>query len=150
MPDWIWEALRQLWTFVAVAIAIYHLGKVSKRIAEARGWRKVRSSARRAAVPETVEASWYDLTLRLHPLVSGAFFGVLPLPVLDAIEGIEDGGARLVARCLWFSLAGALSGQIYEAIKFAAEEGKRKISRMMGRPSSPPKAADSSDPGGES
>lgn len=139
MPDWIWSVLAQLWSFFAVAIIIYRLGKTSKAIAERLGWRSVRQAGAKPAERGDSEAppgdpklaTWYDLTLRLHPLIVGALFGFLPLPTLEIINTLE-GSALLAARCFWFMLAGALSGQVYESVKFGFREGKRRFGRGEG------------------
>jgi hypothetical protein len=133
-----------------VALAVNALGIVSKQAAAKLGWRQYRSSdvkrlvgvARAAAkypmrahyapfLPKPRDASWYDITLRVHPLIAGALFGFLPLPTLEVIDALEKDkgvGAVIAARCLWFCLAGALSGQLYGAIKFAFDEGKARLS----------------------
>jgi len=164
MPEWVPTVVAQLWSFVAVALAVYALGSTSKRIADRFGWRKYRrrdvakmiaaSKATYRDAPEMIEpssgdiplpsdASWYDITLRLHPLIGGALFGLLPLPTLHVIDEIakdpEAGPyAFLAARCAWFMLAGALSGQVYEAIKFAFTEGRARLLALIGRSPPPP------------
>jgi hypothetical protein len=165
MPAWVQPVAEQLWSFIAVAMAVNALGTVSKRIAEHLGWRRYRQRDVRAVIASAKEAatggpyrdpaeasgdfvlpsdaSWYDITLRLHPLVVGALFGFLPLPTLNVIDGIakdpEAGAsALLAARCAWFMLAGALSGQIYEAVKFAFGEGRARILALFGRSPPPP------------
>jgi hypothetical protein len=153
LPSWLGPLAAQLWSFVAVALAVNALGSVSKRIADKMGWRQYRRSdvaklvaAARASsiteqgsgdIPLPADASWYDVTVRVHPLVIGALFGLLPLPTLTAIEEIAqnpDAGrsALLAARCAWFCLAGALSGQVYEAVKFAFTEGRHLIGSRLG------------------
>lgn len=155
MPAWVGPLVAQLWSFVAVALAVNALGTVSKRIADKLGWRsyrgrdvrKVLAAARTSTtgsdpdMPLPADASWYDITLRLHPLIAGACFGFLPLPTLEVIDAIakdpEAGpNAALAARCAWFMLAGALSGQVYEAVKFAFSEGRARILGLLGRPAS--------------
>jgi hypothetical protein len=86
----------------------------------------------------------------MHPLIAGALFGCLPLPTLHVIDSLgkdQDAGpySLLAARCLWFMLAGALEGQIYEIVKFAASPPARaKILALIGirietpAPSPPP------------
>jgi hypothetical protein len=106
MPDWLPHVVEQGWSFVAVALLVYQIGVASKAIATRFGWRG--------------PGSWYDLTLRLHPLAGGALFGLIPLPTLDAIDSIEGTAARIAARCGWFLLAGAVCGQVYESVKFGS------------------------------
>jgi hypothetical protein len=148
MPDWFWTALEQLWSFLAVALAVNRLGNVSKRIAEARGWRRVSTSAlvKAAASTEALpppEPTWYDLTVRVHPLFAGALFGLLPLPTLNVIDALEPGAIH-AARCAWFMLAGALSGQVYGAIKFAFLMGRKRLAALASAP--PPSEERGSDP----
>lgn len=152
MPTWAQPLAEQLWSFIAVALAVNTLGTVSKRIADRMGWRKYRRSdvakvveaARGQAsddsgdIPLPDDASWYDITLRAHPLIAGALFGLLPLPTLEVIEGIakdpEAGPYALIAaRAAWFMLAGALSGQVYEVVKFAFTEGRARVLALIGR-----------------
>lgn len=167
MPTWIQPLAEQLWSFIAVAIAVNALGSVSKNIADRFGWRKYRQrdAARLIAqarvaqdtgtkpivpalVPEA--ASWYDMTLRVHPLIAGAAFGFLSLPSLNVIDALakdpEVGpNAVLAARCAWFMLAGALSGQVYEAVKFAFVELRARAFGLVGGPMSKPSAHDEDD-----
>lgn len=145
MSSWIWSALEQLWSFVAVALAVHAFGRVSKRIADRFGWRRYRrsdiaklvSAARGMSsgdVPLPRDATWYDLTLRLHPVIAGALFGFLPLPSLNVIDALPaETGQLLAARCAWFMLAGALCGQVYEAVKFAFTEGRARIFGIFGK-----------------
>lgn len=162
MPTWAVPVFEQLWSFVAVAMAVYLFGNASKSVADHYGWRHYRGrdvkalldQARAAGessadVPLPADASWYDITLRLHPLVGGALFGLLPLPALHVIdkmfkEGDLSGG--YAARCLWFMLAGALSGQIYELVKFAMTQGRARLLSLIGiaatSPSSKPTRSD--------
>lgn len=155
MPAWVETAVTQLWSFLAVALAVNALGTVSKRIATKLGWRRYRSSEVAAllatyrdapreissgGVALPTDASWYDITLRLHPLVAGALFGLLPLPALNVIDALGKEGeasAYLAARCAWFMLAGALSGQVYEAVKFAFSTGRARILALVGRTPAP-------------
>jgi hypothetical protein len=109
MQQWAWDALRQLWTFVVVALVVYQGGLVSKSLATRAGWRA------KDGDPPT----WFDLSMRFMPLLVGGLFGLLPLPTLDAIDQIAEPGTRVLTRVAWFTLAGALCGQVYEASRFA-------------------------------
>ena len=99
------ELVETYWSFVAVAIAVYLLGEVSKRIAKAIGWRPINPEQRSRA------AIFYDATMPVHALIAGALFGLLAFPVPVWV------GTDMIARCLYFTLAGALCGQLYEAAK---------------------------------
>lgn len=171
MPPWAVDLVEQLWSFVAVALAVNALASASKRVADRFGWRSYRRSdvtklvdAMRGTIPPPgkdpaeisgdvtlpADASWYDITLRVHPLVAGALFGLVPLPTLHVIDALaaEDLGSMIAARCAWFMLAGALSGQVYEAIKFAFTEGRTRLLGLIGRrPSTPPPSDSTSNEG---
>lgn len=163
MPTWAVPVFEQLWSFVAVGMVVYLLGNVSKKIADHYGWRHYRGrdvksllDKARAAdessgdVALPADASWYDITLRLHPLVGGALFGLLPLPTIHVIDGMfKDGDVSggYAARCLWFMLAGALSGQIYELVKFASTQGRARILALIGIvPAAAPPKRERSEP----
>lgn len=163
MPTWVQPLAEQLWSFLAVALAVHALGGVSKRIADRFGWRKYRrrdaqrliEMAKRDAndttpLPLPEAASWYDITLRVHPLIAGAAFGFLSLPTLNVIDALgkdpEAGPDALVAaRCAWFMLAGALCGQVYEAVKFAFNEGRARLFGLVAKPGTPPPDDDADD-----
>lgn len=139
IPAWALPLFLQLWSFFAVAAIVYQLGKVSKAIAGARGWRG----------PGKV----YDLTLRLHPIFAGFVLGFVPFPTLHAIESIDSIPRMVVTRCLWFALAGTLCGQLYEFAKFAklwfevrlglkrASVAQAEVEAEDARPTSTPPAA---------
>lgn len=124
MPEWLPGVVAQGWSFVAVALLVYQLGVASKAIAKRFGWRG--------------PGSWYDLTLRLHPLAAGALFGLIPLPVIEPIETIEGTAAKVAARCGWFLLAGAVCGQVYEAVKFGGRWLEERAGVRSSTPSEPP------------
>lgn len=166
MPSWVQPLAEQLWSFLAVALAVHALGNVSKGIADRFGWRRYRrrdaqrlievakreAGATPAPMPLPEPASWYDITLRAHPLIAGAAFGFLDLPSLNVIDALakdpEVGpNALLAARCAWFMLAGALCGQVYEAVKFAFVEVRARLLGLVGKsaPSSTPDDDDESD-----
>ncbi len=165
IPAWVAPLLEQVWSFFAVALFIHALGVVSKRVAERLGWRRYRNRDVHALVRTVqaanadessgdvvlpADASWYDITLRIHPLIAGVLFGFLPLPTLHVIDSLgkdQDAGpySLLAARCAWFMLAGAMEGQIYEIVKFAASPPARaRILALVGiridtpAPSPPP------------
>lgn len=129
MEEFVVSAIEQLWSFVAVALVIYSLGTVSKRIARARGWHRA--------------GSWYDLTLRAHPLLAGMAFGLIPLPSLHVIDALQ-GFQLIVARCGWFTLAGAVCGQVYELVKYAFGWARGRMGTATIQ------ASPATEPGGES
>jgi hypothetical protein len=115
MEDWIWDAVRQLWSFIAVSLLVYQGGLASKTLAARLGWR--------AAAGEKPKA--WDIWMRIGPLFIGGLFGFLPLPTLDAIDGLTEPSELVIARIGWFMLAGALCGQVYEAARFALTWAKQ-------------------------
>jgi len=134
--------VAQYWSFVAVAFVVYLLGESSKRLAV---WIKVRPATVKPTSetppePDTLVAHLYDVSLPIQPLVVGAFFGFVPLPVPQWV------GADIFAHCGWFLLAGALCGQVYEAVKRAIwKVADVKASRATSVPPPPAPAAHGHD-----
>lgn len=132
-----WDVLRQLWTFVAVSLLVYQGGLASKALAT--------RFDLRAATGQKPTA--WDIWMRLAPLVVGALFGFLPLPTLDAIDAITVPTTLVLCRCGWFMLAGALCGQVYEAIRFIVDWGKQHFSGATAKTAIAPEvAAEAGDP----
>ncbi len=105
------DVIAQFWSFLAVALIVWRLGQTAKLYAGARGWR--------------ADGSFFNVTLRIQPVIAGGMLGLLPWPTLRAIETIVE-PARTMAMVGWFSLAGALSGQIYAAVQYGIEAARRK------------------------
>ena len=120
MEEWIWDVLRQMWSFVAVSLLVYQGGLASKTLASRFGWR-----AKEGEKPKA-----WDIWMRVGPLFVGGLFGFLPLPTLDAIDSMTDPGEVVIARIGWFVLAGALCGQVYEAARFALTWAKQHFGAM--------------------
>lgn len=106
------SVLEQIWSWVAVSLAIYYLGTVSKRVAKKLGWHKA--------------DGWYDATVRIHPLAVGILCGFIPLPTLNMIDALPTTAQLISARSAWFMFAGAMCGQVYEAGKFLIAWVKRR------------------------
>lgn len=137
--------LGQFWTFVAVSIAIALAGVAAKRLVavlvpaerrveteERRGGH--RTSAVEIAVDPTLPL-WYRVwraTISMHPVVIGALLGLTPIPVADWVPPIA------AAHMLWFALAGALSGQVYDISRRLAEVVPAVIKQRLGVKSEPP------------
>jgi hypothetical protein len=138
---------EQFWSFLAVSIGVAMGGVAAKRIvavlvpaerqiatAEGNGG-PYRSSAAEIAIDSKLPL-WYRLwraTISMHPVLVGGLVGLAPLP---AATWVPDSTA---AHVLWFGLAGALSGQIYEIGKRLAEIIPVLIKQKLGvRPSSRP------------
>lgn len=142
-------ALAQVWSFIAVAFAVHALIDASKRIAERLHWRRPR---RRKGDPPTTpeDVTWFDIALRVLPLVYGGLFGLAPLPTLHVIDALwnHSPDALIVARCAWFMLAGALCGQVYEAVRFLWTLGRDRLRALFG--GKKPASSETSDPGADS
>lgn len=149
MPTWLMPALEQIWSFVAVAFAVHALTDASKRIAERLHWRRPR---RRKGDPPTrpEDVTWFDIALRVLPLLYGMLFGFAPLPTLHVIDALwnRSPDALIVARCAWFMLAGALAGQIYEFVRFLWTLGRTRLSALFG--GKKPETSETSDSGSDS
>jgi hypothetical protein len=142
------DFLRQFWSFLAVSIAVAFGGIAAKRIvavfvpaerqveaAEAsKNGVGHRSAAEIATDPKL--PLWYRLwraTISVHPVLVGGFAGLAPIPTAN---WVPDGSA---GHMLWFGLAGAVSGQVFEIGKRTAEIIPALIRQKLGvRPSSPP------------
>lgn len=110
----------QGWSFVAVALVVYYLGQTVKRIADRKGWRAEHAS----------EASWFDATLPIQPVVVGALLMQIPFPVWEAIDSIGkvDGAwAEAAARGAYGALCGALCGQVFEIVQSLFRFGRKKL-----------------------
>lgn len=112
----------QGWSFLAVALTVYMLGQSAKNLAERKGWRAAHED----------EASWFDATLPIQPLLVGSLLMQLPFPVWAAIDGLgkdPNGGVwtEAAARLAYGALAGALCGQIFEIIQTLIRFGKKRL-----------------------
>lgn len=119
--------ITQFWSFFGVVFGVYLGGEVAKRVASALGYAKR---------PES-EQPWlyrvWSLTLPWHPFVVGSFCGLVPgLPVAEWVPG------EWPARMLWFGIAGAVSGQIYTAIKRTWSLVPRAAAKRLGLSDPPP------------
>src|SRR5258706_6960682 len=134
MQDWMWDMVRQLWTFVAVSLLVYQGGMASKTLAGRLGLR---------AAKDEKPKPW-DIWMRLGPLVVGAAFCFLPLPTLDAIDAITVPSTLVLCRCGWFMLAGPLCCQTYEAVRFALDWAKTHFGGA--KSSAAPQSTEPDDP----
>lgn len=138
LPPWFMPALEQIWSFVAVAFAVHALIDASKRVAERLHWRRPR---RRKSDPPTKleDVTWFDIALRILPLIYGGLFGLAPLPTLHVIDALWDRtpDALVFARVAWFMLAGALAGQVYEFVRFLWTLGRERLAALFGKKAPP-------------
>lgn len=135
---------EQFWSFLAVSIGVALGGIAAKRLvsvavpaeraaeaAEGRGGRG--SLAEIIADPKL--PLWYRFwraTISTHPVIVGGLAGLTPIP---AAMWVPDSSA---ARVLWFALAGALSGQVYEIGKRLSEIAITFVKQRLGVRSEPP------------
>lgn len=141
------DFLRQFWSFLAVSLGVAFGGIAAKRVvavfvpaekqveaAEATKGAGHRSAADIATDPKL--PLWYRLwraTISMHPVIVGALVGLTPIPIAN---WVPDGSA---AHMLWFGLAGAVSGQVFEIGKRISEIIPALIRQKLGvRPSSRP------------
>lgn len=130
--------ITQFWSFVGVAFGVYLGGVAAKRIATTLGYEKR---------PEEQQPILYRLwvaTLRSHPFIVGCLCGLVP--GIPAPEWVPDSWP---ARMLWYGIAGAVSGQLYGAVKDAWAQipalFRAVLSKRFGV-SLPPPATSPSDP----
>lgn len=114
--------LTQGWSFVAVSLAVYSLGQSAKNLAERKGWRATHED----------EASWFDATLPIQPIMVGALLMQIPFPVWQAIDGLDKDPAsgtlvEAAARLAYGALAGALCGQIFEVIQTLLRFARKRL-----------------------
>lgn len=142
------DFLSQFWSFLAVSLGVALGGIAAKRIvavlvpaekqveaAEAsKNGAGHRSAADIATDPKL--PLWYRLwraTISIHPVLVGGLAGLTPIPIAN---WVPDGSA---AHMLWFGLAGAVSGQVFEIGKRVSEIIPALIRQKLGvRPSSRP------------
>jgi hypothetical protein len=118
---------EQFWTFVAVSIGVALGGIAAKRLVAVlvpaeREAGAAEDRGSRASVAEIVTnpklPTWYRIwraTISTHPVIVGGLAGLAPIPVAAWVP------ESTAAHVLWFALAGALSGQLYEISKRLAE-----------------------------
>lgn len=111
--------LEQFWSFLAVSIGVGLGGVTAKRVVsifvpEEVAIGKAESGARTKAAEIAIDPKlplWYRLwraTIFTHPVIVGGLCGLAPIPVANWVP------EHTAAHVLWFSLAGALSGQVFE------------------------------------
>lgn len=112
----------QGWSFISVALFVYFAGQSAKNLAQRKGWRAAHED----------EASWFDATLPMQPLLVGALLMQIPFPIWSAIDGLgkdPSGGVwtEAAARAAYGALAGALCGQIFEIIQTLIRFGRKRL-----------------------
>lgn len=78
---------------------------------------------------------WYRLwraTISMHPVIVGGLCGLTPIPIANWVP------EHTAAHVLWFALAGALSGQIFEIGNRLKEIGIAVVRQRLGVKSEPP------------
>lgn len=98
--------ITQFWSFFGVVFGVYLGGEAAKRALGSLGYDKL---------PEDKQPRLYRLwymTLPWHPFLVGSLCGLIPsLPVAVWVPDAWP------SRMLWFGIAGAVSGQLYAAMK---------------------------------
>lgn len=146
--------LEQFWSFLAVSLGVALGGVAAKRVAavlvpaerlvaaaESGKNGPYRSSVAEIAVDPKLPL-WYRLwraTISMHPVIVGGLCGLAPIPVAN---WVPDGNA---AHVLWFGLAGAVSGQVFEMGKRLAEVVPAVVRQKLGVRSEPPPAMAAAD-----
>jgi hypothetical protein len=113
--------LTQLWSWVAVGLVVATGGVAAKRLALV---------LVPATVPPEKQPFWYKLwrsTIRWHPTMVGALIGLAP--GLPAAAWVPDSP---VAKAFWFGTAGAVSGQLYAALKDLPDTVRMFVSQRLG------------------
>lgn len=98
--------ITQFWSFFGVVAGVYLGGEAAKRIMGALGY------AKRPEEQRPFAYRIWESTMPWHPFLVGSLCGLLP--GLPAAAWVPDAWP---ARMLWFGIAGAVSGQLYEAMK---------------------------------
>ncbi len=98
--------ITQFWSFLGVVFAVYLGGEVVKRVIALFGFSK-----KPEAEQPLLFRAW-SATMPWHPFCVGSLCGLIP--GLPAAEWVPD---VWPSRMLWFGIAGAVSGQLYEALK---------------------------------
>jgi hypothetical protein len=138
--------LTQFWSFFAVSIGVAMGGIAAKRVVAVLvpAERQVAAAEDGKTVTVAEIATdpklplWYRLwraTISMHPVLVGGLTGFAPIPVAN---WVPDGNS---AHVLWFALAGAVSGQVFEMGKRAAEILPAIVRQKLGVRSEPPPPA---------
>lgn len=136
--------ITQFWSFFGVVAGVYLGGEAAKRIMG------MLEYAKRPEDQRPLGYRLWESTLPWHPFLVGSLCGLVPsLPAAAWVPNVWP------ARMLWFGIAGAVSGQLYEAVKktwqqvpgvFRAVVSKRLGVSLPPVPSSsPPEAPAPSD-----
>jgi hypothetical protein len=138
--------LEQFWSFVTVSVGVALGGVAAKRVvavlvpaevAIARAENGARTTAASIAIDPKLPL-WYRLwraTISTHPVIVGGLCGLAPIPVANWVP------EHTAAHMLWFALAGALSGQIFEIGNRLKEIGLAVVRQRLGVRSEPPSPA---------
>lgn len=100
--------LSHYWSLLAVAFIVYFGGLGAKRLVAV--WVPPKT-------PRDKQPTWYLLwasTIDWHPMVVGGLLGAVPWPVPWYVSS-------WYARVLMFAAIGAISGQLYRAVKRSLE-----------------------------
>ena len=136
---------EQFWSFFAVSIGVALGGMAAKGLvsvvvpAERTVEELERKNGSRASLAELIADPklpiWYRFwraTISTHPVIVGGLAGLTPIPAAGWVP------ESTAARVLWFALAGALSGQVYEMGKRLSEIALAFVRKQLGLKSEPP------------
>ncbi len=105
------------WSLIAVALVLYRIGEVSKRLVLGRS---------KNELAEAIKTPWkkhfYD-TQMVHPVVLGGLIGLLLGGTVPEIVA----GAGVIGSVLYFAGAGVLSTYIYDLVKRAIRKFNPEI-----------------------
>ena len=132
--------LEQFWSFFAVSLGVALGGIAAKRVAAVlvpaerlvaaaeSGKGGPRSSAAEIAADPKLPLLYrlWRASISMHPVLVGGLCGLAPIPVAN---WVPDSAA---AHALWFALAGALSGQVFEMGKRATEIVPALVRQKLG------------------
>lgn len=149
--------LEQFWSFVTVSVGVALGGVAAKRVvavlvpqevAVARaedtsgGAYRSRATVAEIAIDPKLPL-WYRLwraTISLHPVIVGGLCGLTPIPIANWVP------SHTAAHVLWFALAGALSGQVFEIGNRIKEIGIAVVRQRLGVKSDRPPPPDPPPP----
>lgn len=136
--------IEQFWSFVSVAIAIAFAGEATKHIVAVYvpTERKILKGAKYGLEDLAYDSSLpilyrlWRATISFHPVLVGGLVGLLPLPAANWVP------TGYLGPVLWFSLAGALSGQMFEILKRLGEVVIAGVRQRLGVKSERPPPPD--------
>lgn len=135
--------ITQFWSFFGVVAGVYLGGEATKRIMGVLGYGKLPEEQRPVAY------RIWESTLPWHPFLVGSLCGLIP--GVPAATWVPDAWP---ARMLWFGIAGAVSGQLYEAFKKSGQQLpgliRAIVAKKLGVSLPPPESSSAQEPSSSS